>query len=128
MNTTNNGIVTVRTEQGFEMMLRTKCPHFIFEGPKAREIFRKLREAEEKQDAACAVGVLAGIACLFAAPFTLGTSLLGLTVTTGVVALSEPVIIAIIAGVVAIAKEIIKSIKDYKVKELDNERLEFIRK
>lgn len=128
MNSTNKGTLTVRTEEEFERALRAKCPHFVFEGPKAREISRKIREAEEKQDAVCAVGVLAGIACLFAAPFTLGTSLLGLTVTTGAVALSEPVILAIIAGVVAIAKEIIKSIKDYKVKELDNERLEFTRK
>ena len=128
MNSTNQGILTVRSEEEFERALRAKCPYFVFEGPKAREISRKIREAEDKRDGVRAVSILAGLACLFAAPFTAGSSLLGLGLTTGAVALSEPVILAIIAGVVAIATESIRALRDYKVRELDKERLEFTRK
>lgn len=128
MNSTNKGILTVRTEEEFERALRAKCPYFVFEGPKAREISRKIRETEDKRDGVRTVSILAGIACLFAAPFTAGSSLLGLGLTTGAVALSEPVILAIIAGVVAIATESIRALRDYKVRELDKERLEFTRK
>lgn len=128
MKPTNSGVVTVRTEEEFERALRAKCPYFVFEGPKAGEISRKIRETEDKRDGVRTVSILAGIACLIAAPFTAGSSLLGLGLTTGAVALSEPVILAIIAGVVAIATESIRALRDYKVRELDKERLEFTRK
>ena len=126
--TTANAIAIVRTETELETALKNKWPHFIFEGPKASEIVKKLQEAEDAKCTARGIGVGVGILGLLAAPFTFGTSLAALGLAAGSTWLTEAVIIAIIAGIVTLCSEAIKSIADYHMKKLDRDKIEFLRK
>ena len=128
MTTTNNNVLVVRTEKELEKALISKCPHFIFEGPKAAAIYAKLQEVEQKKRAVRNTGIGIGILCLLAVPFTGGTSLLGMGAVAGGMALSTEVILAIISGLVAITTVAIQAIRDYQIKKLERDRLEFIRK
>lgn len=121
-------MLTVRTKWELEQALERRENHILFEGPKAQELVSRLEEEEEKASAARGIGVGLGILCLIAAPFTCGGSLLGLGASVGAIALSETVIIAIIAAIVQISKSAIEAIRDYQIKKLDNYRVEFIRK
>lgn len=132
MATTGNNTIVVRTEKEFETVLKNRCPHFIFEGPKAMEISRRLQEAEDKKDAVRGVGLGMGLLCLLAAPFTGGTSLLGMGAvaggSVGTIVITEAIIIAAITAFASITKDAINAIKEYHIKRLESERLEFIRK
>ena len=126
--TTRNNVLVVRTEKELERALISKCPHFIFEGPKAAAIYAKLQEVEQKKRAVRNTGIGIGILCILAAPLTGGTSLLGMGAVAGGMALSTEVILAIISGLVAITTVAIQAIRDYQIKKLERDRLEFIRK
>ena len=130
--TTRNNVLVVRTEKEFETVLKNRCPHFIFEGPKAMEISRRLQEAEDKKAAVRRVGLGVGLLCLLAAPFTGGTSLLGMGAvaggSVGTIVITEAIIIAAITAIASITKEAINAIKEYQIKRLERDRLEFIRK
>lgn len=139
---TKTAVPTIRTEKQLEKALKEKWPHFIFEGPKAIEIAKRIQQAEGRKKKIRGAGLGLGLLCLVAVPFTAGTSLIGTGTVLGMgatvgataigtatfVALSDEVLIAIITGVVTIATATIAAIKDYRMKKLDHERLEFIRK
>lgn len=121
-------MLIVRTDKELERALEAKEPKIILEGPKAAEIVRKLEEAQNKKRNARNTAIGIGALCLLAAPFTGGTSLLGLTASVGAAALSEGVILAIIGAIVSISVAAINAIKEYKIKKLDNNRIELTRK
>lgn len=138
---TKTAVPTIRTEKQFETALKEKWPHFIFEGPKAKDIAKRIQRAEGRKKGIRGVGIGLGLLCLAAAPFTAGTSLVGTGAalgmgavcattigTTALVALSDEVLITIITGVVTIATATIAAIKEYQMKKLDRDRLEFVRK
>ena len=54
---------------------------------------------------------------MLAAPFTGGTSLIGIGATAGAVVLTEAIIIAIITGIVSISNNAINAIKEYKIEK-----------
>lgn len=118
----------VNTEKELECALERRDQRIMLKGPKAIDILRKIEKAEAKKRTGRNVGF--GLALLFlaAAPFTGGASLLGLGATAGAFALSDAVIIAIITAVVSISVEAIRSLKEYKIRKLDFDRVEFIRK
>lgn len=115
----------IYTEKEFEKALKNRESQFVLKGPDAEKIVTKLIEAEQKKNNARNLSIGVGILCLLAAPFTAGTSLLGLGASVGAVVLSDAVICAIIAAVVEISKEAIRALRDYKLKKLDKESIEF---
>lgn len=121
-------MIIVRTDKELEKALLAKEEKIILEGPKASEIIKKLEDAQRKRRRARNGGFLAGALCLIAAPFTAGTSLLGLGATAGALALSEGVIIAIIGAVVSISVAAINAIKEYQIRKLEYNRIELTRK
>lgn len=121
-------MLIVRTDQELDKALRAREKKFIFEGPKASEIIRKIEEAERKKKRTRTAGIGIGVLCLLAAPLTLGGSLFGLSATVGAVALTEAIIITIITGVVTISVEAIKAYKEYRIEKLGYDRIEFTRK
>lgn len=125
MNTTNATLVY--SEKELERALERKDRRIVLEGAKAMGILAKLEEADAKKRTTRNVGIFATIALLAAAPFTCGGSLLGLGLTAGAMALSEGVILAIITAVVTISVEAIRNLKEYKIKKLAYDKVEFTR-
>ena len=121
-------MVIVKTEKELERALEAKAAHIIFEGPKAHEIAKKFEEAEAKRRRTKNTMIGIGILSILAIPFIAGTSLFGLSATVGAVALSDTVIMTIISGVVTISVAAIKAIKEYRIKKLEGNRIEFVRK
>lgn len=118
----------IYTETELERALKNKEYQFILKGANAEKILDKLLEAERKKKNARNASIGVGLLCLLAAPFTAGTSLLGLGATAGAIALSDTVIIAIISGIVTISVEAIRALRDYNIRKLDRESIEFTHK
>lgn len=121
-------MIVCHTDTEFERALKARADKIILEGPKASEIVKGIEAAQRKKRNTRNTALGIGLLCVLAAPFTGGGSLLGLGATAGAVALSEPVILGIISAVVAISKTTINAIKDYKIRKLDVNRIEFTRK
>lgn len=121
-------MIICRNEKELEKALENKEHRIILEGPKAAEIVNELEKARLKGRLARNTGWGIGLLCLLAAPFTAGGSLLGLGATAGVIALSDTVIAAIIAAIVSISVAAINAIKEYKIRKLEADRIELIRK
>lgn len=119
-------IIKVSNRQEFERALKDRVRKIIYEGPDAVRILNQIAKEEKKKassrrNAGLAIGL--GVLALIAAPFTGGTSLLGLgatgavAATAGAVALSEGVTLAIIAAVTTISVEAIQALKGYKIEK-----------
>ena len=121
-------MIICKTENELERALQAKEAKIIFEGSKASEIVQMIEKAQRKKRNARRIGLGAGILCLIAAPFTAGTSLLGLGATAGAIAISDSVIIAIIGAVTSISSVVLNRIYDYKIAKLDNNRIQFTHK
>lgn len=121
-------MIVCHTDKEFERALKARENKIILEGPKASEIVKRIEAAQRKKRNTRNTALGIGILCVLAAPFTGGGSLLGLGATAGAVALSESVIIAIIGAVVSISVAAINAIKEYKIRELDANRIELTRK
>ena len=100
----------------------------MLKGPNAEKILNKIQEAERKKKNVRNASIGIGVLCLLAAPFTAGTSLIGFGATAGAIALSDTVIVAIITGIVTISVEAIRALRDYQIRKLDRESIEFTHK
>lgn len=120
-------MTTVYTERELERALERRENKIVFEGPQAATIVSKLEAADAKKRGFCKVGLLMSLALVAAAPFTGGTSLLGLG-AAGVLAISDSVIIAIITAVVTLSVEAMRAIKEYKINKLAYNKVEFTKK
>lgn len=118
----------VYTEQGLEKALKRNEQQFVLKGQNAEKILEKLEKAEREKTNMRNASIGFGLLCLIAAPFTAGTSLIGVSAAVGSVALSEAVILAIISAVVTISVEAIRALKEYNIKKLDKESIEFTHK
>lgn len=117
----------VNTQKELEKALENRVNKIIYEGPDADKILAEIKKAEEKKASAKKWGWGIGVLCILAAPLTGGTSLLGLGATAGAIALSEPIVLAIITAVVSISIAAINAIKEYNI-ERDRNRLVLTRK
>lgn len=120
--------VIVTNAKELENALESKKGKIIFEGPEAEKIATELEKAQKKKKATKGWAIGIGALCLLAAPFTGGTSLLGIGATAGAVVLTEAIIIAIITGIVSISNNAINAIKEYNIRKLEADRIELIRK
>lgn len=121
-------MVIVSTEKALERALEAKEKTIILEGPQASEIVRKITDVQKKKRRIRKTGIGIGLICIIGAPITGGMSLLGLGATVGAIAISDTVIVAIISAIVSISTVTINRMYDYKIKKLDNNRIEFSRK
>lgn len=113
-------MLTVKTKGELERALKKREKKIVYEGPDAEKILAEIEKAEKKKASSRRWAWGLGALAVLAAPFTGGTSLLGLGATAGAIALSEAVIIAIITGIVAISVEAIKALKEYKIEKEKN--------
>lgn len=112
----------VKTKEELERALKNREKKIVYEGPDAEKVLAEIKKAENKKASARRWAFGLGALAVLAAPFTGGTSLLGLGATAGAIALSDAVIIAIIGAIVKISTEAIKALKEYMV-EKDKNRL-----
>ena len=112
----------VRTKEELERALKNRTKKIVYEGPDAEKVLAEIKKAEKKKASARGWAFGIGALALLAAPFTGGTSLLGLGATAGAIALSDAVIIAIIGAIAKISIEAIKALKEYLV-EKDRNRI-----
>lgn len=112
----------VRTKDELERALKNRDKKIVYEGPDAEKVLAEIKKAEKKKASARKWAFGLGALAVLAAPFTGGTSLLGLGATAGAIALSDAVIIAIIGAITEISIEAIKRLKEYLV-EKDRNRL-----
>lgn len=112
----------VRTKDELERALKNRDKKIVYEGPDAEKVLAEIKKAEKKKASARRWAFGLGALAVLAAPFTGGTSLLGLGATAGAIALSDAVIIAIIGAITEISIEAIKRLKEYLV-EKDRNRL-----
>ena len=94
---------------------KTATRKIVYEGPDAEKILAEIKKAEKKKVSARRWAFGLGALAVLAAPFTGGTSLLGLGAIAGAIALSDAVIIAIIGAITEISIEAIKRLKEYLV-------------
>ena len=123
----NGSTIFCTTQKEFEKALENRVRKIVYEGPDAEKILAGIKNAEAKKASARRWGLGIGVLALLAAPFTGGTSLLGLGATFGAVALSDTVIVAIITAIVSISVAAINAIKEYNI-EKDRNRLVLTRK
>lgn len=116
-------MVIVQNQKEFEKALERREKQIVYEGPDAEKILAEIKKAEDKKASARKWGWGIAALALMAAPFTGGTSLLGLTATAATVALSEGAIIAIITGIAAISVEAIRALKEYEVAKENTRRV-----
>lgn len=117
----------VSTAKELQEALLANVEEIILVGPNAASIVAGIEEAESKRSTAQGIGLFAGIVAIAAAPFTGGLSLGGLCLSGATVALSETVILAIIAGIVTISTEAMRQIRKYKVAKLSYNKVSFTR-
>ncbi|MBD5219823.1 MAG: hypothetical protein HDS72_06260 [Bacteroidales bacterium] len=121
-------MIICHTEKELERALEAKEDKIILEGPKASEIVSRIEAAQRKKRNTRKAAFGIGLLCIAAAPFTGGGSLLGLGAAAGATALSEGVFLAIIGAVVSISVAAINAVKEYKIRKLEVNRIEFTRK
>ena len=118
------GQTIVKTKEELERALKNREKRIVYEGANAENVLAEIKKAENKKASARRWAFGIGALAVLAAPFTGGTSLLGLGPSAVAIALSDRVIIAIIAAVAEISTEAIKALKEYLV-EKDKNRLVF---
>lgn len=118
---------TAHTEKELEAALERRDSRIVYEGSNALEIISKLEAADARKKKARNTGIFMSILCLAAAPFTCGGSVLALGATAGAIAISDTVIVAIIGAIVTLSVEAMRNLKEYKIKKLAYNRVEFTR-